>query len=231
MGFKHILTSVRKCKRMNPNTFKWIPTVGIGVLWVSQIFVTNVYIKNLVSIGLYLNHWKGLQMKILQMNLHCPFGDWKLKLWIKLCFDPSFGLVINVGAQKRMKARKMCWNSHVWVWKNAKEVSLKHSEMGITCGVPNCFEFLGLKCGWQIIFKLNIVYIVKTFLKCRYQRCLGGGDDNRTTSWGEGKSLNWNLHQNSPQPPWNHIHTPPQVSSHLLSRLILHPLFHLKLLS
>jgi hypothetical protein len=43
--------------------------------------------------------------------------------------------------------------------------------------------------------------------------------------------LNWNLHQNSPQPPWNHIHTPPQVSSHLLSRLILHPLFHLKLLS
>ncbi len=60
-------------------------------------------------------HWKGLQMKILKMNLHSPVGDWKLKLWIKLCFDPSFGLVINVGAQKRMKARRMCWNSHVWV--------------------------------------------------------------------------------------------------------------------
>jgi hypothetical protein len=46
--------------------------------------------------------------------------------------------------------------------------------MGITCGVPNCFEFLGLKCRSQIIFKLNKLYIVKKFLKCRYQSFLWG---------------------------------------------------------
>jgi len=238
-GLKHILTSVRKCKGMSPNSFKCIPTLGIGVLWVSQLFVTKVHIENLVSIDLYLNHWKGLQMKILKMNLHFPFGDWKFQLWIKLCSDLSLGLWSMLGHKRGWRLGECVKIQAFECGQNAKEASLKHSEMGITCGVPNCFDFLGLKCRWQIVFKLNKLDIVKFFKKCRYQRCLWGGwggwggrgNDNHTTSRGEGKSFNWKLHQNSPQPPWNHIHNPPLVSSHLLSRILPHPLFHLKLLS
>lgn len=29
LGFKHIPTSVEECKRMNPNTLNWIPTLRV----------------------------------------------------------------------------------------------------------------------------------------------------------------------------------------------------------
>ncbi len=113
-----------------------------------------------------------------KVSLHSPFGNWKFKLWtkkwlwIKLCFNINFGLVIKVGAQKKMKDRRMCWNSHTfdygkmqkkWIFEISKWESLGSWSSKL-------FWIFGTKCRWQIIFKLNKFYIIDFFLKCRCQR-------------------------------------------------------------
>jgi len=54
---------------MSPNTFKWIPIMGVGVLWLSSIFGTTFQIENLVKIGSFLGHWKSFKKYI--TNLAC----------------------------------------------------------------------------------------------------------------------------------------------------------------
>jgi hypothetical protein len=34
----HVPRNLRKCEGMNPHTFKWTPTLGIGILMDYQIF-------------------------------------------------------------------------------------------------------------------------------------------------------------------------------------------------
>jgi hypothetical protein len=48
--FKHISTSVGKCKDMNVNTFKWIPTLVVRIPYMPQTFVTWFEGENLFQI-------------------------------------------------------------------------------------------------------------------------------------------------------------------------------------
>jgi hypothetical protein len=54
---------------MSPNTLKWIPIMGIGILWMSWMFGTTFQIENLVKIGSFFAHWKSFDKYI--TNLTC----------------------------------------------------------------------------------------------------------------------------------------------------------------
>jgi hypothetical protein len=59
LGFKHIFTSVGKCKKMSFNIFKWIFILVVEISGVFKFFETR-FEKNLVKTKVYLKCWKGL---------------------------------------------------------------------------------------------------------------------------------------------------------------------------
>jgi hypothetical protein len=57
----HAHGSVRVCEKMNPHTFKWVPTLGVGVTMDSRIF--RKWLQESKHIGLKKNlyHQKNFE--------------------------------------------------------------------------------------------------------------------------------------------------------------------------
>ncbi len=175
MGLKHILTSVRKCKGMNPNSFKWIPTLRIGVLWVSQIFVTKVHIENLVSIDLYLSHWKGLQMKILKwtciFHLEIESSNYELNCVLTL----ALGLRSMLRYKRGRRLGEFVETHTFWVWKNCKSGESQTFWNGNHLWSSKLFQILAAK---SVDDKSYSNWTNFTLLKCFWNvdiKGVGGG--------------------------------------------------------
>jgi hypothetical protein len=79
-----IQTHFHKCEKVNFNNLQWFSHFNTSwhliVFW---IFGAQMQIVNNVQIGHSLNHWKDLQVQILEMSSHCSFECLKFKLWTK----------------------------------------------------------------------------------------------------------------------------------------------------
>ncbi len=58
----HALGSVGECEGMNLHTPKWAPTLGVGVLMDSQIFIEQLQGSKPIGLKNFLYHWKALGM-------------------------------------------------------------------------------------------------------------------------------------------------------------------------
>jgi hypothetical protein len=134
MRLKHIFTSAKKCKGMNPNTFKWISTLGIVVLWLYQIFVTKVHIENLVSIQniekvFKWRYWKWtcilqLEIESSSYELNCVL-TLVLGLWSMLGHKREWKLGECVETHM-FESRKMQkrWVSNILKWESLVEFQI-----------------------------------------------------------------------------------------------------------
>jgi hypothetical protein len=68
---------------MNLHTFKWTPTLGIGISMESWIFKEQSNESKPIGLKISLYHWKSLETLMFKMGLHDPFGHLKHKLWPK----------------------------------------------------------------------------------------------------------------------------------------------------
>jgi hypothetical protein len=79
-----IQTHFHKCEKVSFNTPKWFSHFNTSwhliVFWIFRI---KMHIINNVQIGHSLNHWKDLEVQILEMSSHCSFECLKFKLWTK----------------------------------------------------------------------------------------------------------------------------------------------------
>jgi hypothetical protein len=79
----HALGSVGKCDGMNPHTFKWVPTLGVGLSMDFWIFKRQFQRSKFIGLKISIYHWKALETQMSKMGSHDPFGYLKHMLWPK----------------------------------------------------------------------------------------------------------------------------------------------------
>ncbi len=138
---------------LNLHTPKWTPTLGVGVLMDSQIFIERLQGSKPIRLKNSLYHWKALGTEMSKMGLHNPFGHLKHKLWSKE--KPIIKLTIWLPTTKSQELSQCrcvqvacnillesSWQGLQLCFKTNLNQRFPHKVMGSqSCGSPNFGNF------------------------------------------------------------------------------------------
>lgn len=118
--FKHNFTSVKECKKVSPNFPKGDFHLGVGILWIFQIFVIKLTISNLVQTKTFspieniFKFWEEFEFSIWRFEIQIMTKEWlKLKLTIRF---------LTIKIQETINKQPLNWTCNMMLESSCKGI-------------------------------------------------------------------------------------------------------------